>query len=172
MKFDPKYPARTKGGETVAFLTTESRDPKFPYIGYVGDEDTLTKWDKDGAPQYGSTYDNGSLENIPFEGVVYIAIYSDGKRTGTYTHLIPRGIPNVSEMHLPLVSVLRLPYSVMPGVQDHITTLLAEAEALKEEMAALPTLGGIVDEFADIKPPKPPEGPSPIHDPWGLGKMP
>lgn len=28
-----------------------------------------------------------------------------------------------------------------------------------------------VDDFADVKPPAVPTGASPIHDPWGLGKL-
>lgn len=86
---DLTKPLRTKKGELVTIVTTEGRG-EYPVIGYIGDNDSIDRFTKEGKYYASGTTSTYDLENVPpkpLERELYVNINKVNgslNRGGTY----------------------------------------------------------------------------------------
>lgn len=79
MPINLNEPLRTRCGKPVTIISTEARG-RYPVIGYIGDEQDIKNWTKDGLSDKHSPLD---LENVEQTVERYLTIFKD-HTTGQY----------------------------------------------------------------------------------------
>lgn len=79
MPINLNEPLRTRCGKPVTIISTEARG-RYPIIGYIGDDQDIQNWTKDGLSDKHSPLD---LENVEQTVERYLTIFKDDT-TGQY----------------------------------------------------------------------------------------